>query len=171
MRGKGVKESIQLSSVGITPAHAGKRSEGINPTIFGRDHPRACGEKRTPDPLRVMQTGSPPRMRGKVIPTNVREGVTRITPAHAGKRPRRSETVPNTWDHPRACGEKRRPSPLSATNPGSPPRMRGKVAFQLVQRSLKGITPAHAGKSRRCTCIASGSWDHPRACGEKLCLL
>ena len=45
--------------------------------------------------------------------------------------------------------------------------MRGKAFLALTSMCVKGITPAHAGKSNfRCR-IYPGIWDHPRTCGEK----
>ena len=52
-------------------------------------------------------------------------------------------------------------------NAGSPPHMRGKASkFELLS-AIDGITPAHAGKSRRTTPATSWQKDHPRTCGEK----
>ena len=51
---------------------------------------------------------------------------------------------------------------------GSPPHVRGKVAGNLEQGRVVGITPAYAGK--RWWTVRS-SWprrDHPRVCGEKV---
>ena len=46
--------------------------------------------------------------------------------------------------------------------------MRGKVRGGLKGRAGCGITPAHAGKSWGSRSCSGASWDHPRACGEKL---
>ena len=52
-------------------------------------------------------------------------------------------------------------------NPGSPPRMRGKVFVNFYGRPPVGITPAYAGKrASRCS-FGMDSRDHPRVCGEK----
>ena len=45
--------------------------------------------------------------------------------------------------------------------------MRGKGAKKLNETGQKGITPAHAGKSRPPTHDQLGRQDHPRTCGEK----
>ena len=47
MRGKEVKALLHFNWVGITPAYAGKRLQNDKGNIYGRDHPRVCGEKRT----------------------------------------------------------------------------------------------------------------------------
>ena len=55
-------------------------------------------------------------------------------------------------------------------NPGSPPRMRGKVSGQRRFYGKAGITPAYAGKSICRDSCNRGFQDHPRVCGEKPCL-
>ena len=45
--------------------------------------------------------------------------------------------------------------------------MRGKEASRKLRGTLKGITPAYAGKSQCNSSCTAGKWDHPRVCGEK----
>ena len=49
----------------------------------------------------------------------------------------------------------------------SPPRVRGKAAFDTGHRQVEGITPACAGKSSVRELLLIVSRDHPRVCGEK----
>ena len=65
MRGKDWHSFLQNRGSRITPAHAGKSGKKIKPGPDGRDHPRACGEKRSVSALLSAVMGSPPRMRGK----------------------------------------------------------------------------------------------------------
>ena len=46
MRGKVLSRYAAGDETGITPAHAGKRLSSIYSSLKGKDHPRACGEKR-----------------------------------------------------------------------------------------------------------------------------
>ena len=46
--------------------------------------------------------------------------------------------------------------------------MRGAAVGQLGDDVQLGIIPAHAGSSQSRRTRASGSWDHPRACGEQV---
>ena len=69
-----------------------------------------------------------------------------IIPAHAGNTPSSRQCHPNSWDHPRACGEHLSP-----------------VGFDSVE---EGIIPAHAGNTKWEHVLPPNSWDHPRACGE-----
>ena len=66
MRGKDVGRHAFHVIAGITPAYAGKSfSYSRMPPRIG-DHPRVCGEKRSMLEQMGYNTGSPPRMRGKV---------------------------------------------------------------------------------------------------------
>ena len=126
MRGKRYTDS-RIKGVGrITPAHAGKTSISIFITGYPPDHPRACGENIYAVVIDDEATGSPPRMRGKPFAGGGGASEGRITPTHAGK----TQCAANVWlqdaDHPRACGENLALTLSPLSNPGSPPRMRGK---------------------------------------------
>ena len=85
MRGKVSCYKSALSSLGITPAYAGKRMSDRSLTQTTADHPRVCGEKNSKKNTEDIELGSPPRMRGKGDITTVDIYVLRITPAYAGK--------------------------------------------------------------------------------------
>ena len=147
MRGKGSKELESNGNMGITPAYAGKSLTILILYTDRWDHPRVCGEKDLRPDTQALVPGSPPRMRGK---GHFRVGVaclTGITPAYAGKSAARVAGAGAHWDHPRVCGEKSGLFFLLFAGKGSPPRMRGKVYFPPLARSLIRITPAYAGKS------------------------
>ena len=57
----------RAKSVGITPAYAGKSHSVPAFSKVLRDHPRLCGEKRYSSMILLVQSGSPPPMRGKVV--------------------------------------------------------------------------------------------------------
>ena len=46
--------------------------------------------------------------------------------------------------------------------------MRGKLHAVAVRHDGRGITPAHAGKTRLTLICPAVDQDHPRACGENL---
>ena len=152
----------------ITPAYAGKSGFGSSSSAECWDHPRVCGEKWRIRWKNTQTTGSPPRMRGKAMPRLFLFPFWRITPAYAGKsggsRPRGGEGE----DHPRVCGEKFWALVRAVMALGSPPRVRGKANSACRHQPKQGITPAHAGKRRRCCRYRQVAWDHPRLCGEKL---
>ena len=105
-----------------------------------------CGEKC--DGMQEMAglSGSPPHVRGKVDVTVVILRRDRITPACAGKRSTLRAVDAFIRDHPRMCGEKRPFRPSTRRVSGSPPHVRGKVAFAGECSLELGITPACAGK-------------------------
>ena len=126
-----------------------------------------CGEKALSTFSSRKNSGSPPRMRGKVQPDADGCRPPGITPAYAGKRRAAKRYKRLLWDHPRVCGEKTAPRHRLHLAKGSPPRMRGKGRCRPPVPPVLGITPACAGKRWfvlfRCAIV----WDHPRVCGEK----
>ena len=130
MRGKGSKNHFIHLPIGITPAYAGKSLLCCASHFVKWDHPRLCGEKRSckHDFHRVR----------------------RITPAYAGKSRIWIAVSGCRWDHPRLCGEKKVHCQPRNLLWGSPPPMRGKDVDLFHDKFLHGITPAYAGKSRRC---------------------
>ena len=147
MRGKGYLEPFYSIYHRITPAYAGKRLQGYIIGLSTQDHPRLCGEKVCNFASGQQQVGSPPPMRGKVLPPVLIFAFQRITPAYAGKSSRFVKPRSSLRDHPRLCGEKHIAS--------------GRVC------GLKRITPAYAGKSLLQLRRPQWIWDHPRLCGEK----
>ena len=105
-------------------------------------------------------------MRGKLGRVQSLRRGGRLIPAHAGKTSARRASPGNMPAHPRACGENYLMSSLVDIWVGSSPRMRGKPRGSRASRALKGLIPAHAGKtfsaSARCRTVLA----HPRACGE-----
>ena len=86
VRGKVLRAEFGASSVGITPACAGKSPCTPGFSASAQDHPRVCGEKFFATSAVPPLGGSPPRVRGKAIRTARKAVHTGITPACAGKR-------------------------------------------------------------------------------------
>ena len=85
VRGKADLLNLRTFCKRITPAYAGKRMPGISAKSCPTDHPRMCGEKALSTFSSLKNSGSPPRMRGKVYIGKINWAKKRITPAHAGK--------------------------------------------------------------------------------------
>ena len=147
MRGKAKEEPYRPCHPGITP--------------------RMCGEKSAVPLATPVRVGSPPHVRGKAPFGGFAKVPGGITPAYAGKRSAKPLHSYNSWDHPRVCGEKGDGSSAAAAEPGSPPRMRGKVLLSPFFQPMPGITPAYAGKRVFASTRLCNSRDHPRMCGEK----
>ena len=149
MRGKDHPPAYFSIFRGITPAYAGKSPPQARMPGLCRDHPRVCGEKLNTHLTFPPSSGSPPRMRGKVMLTRWPFSMSGITPAYAGKSPARPGPRPWRWDHPRVCGEKFLEVVQPIAQWGSPPRMRGKAYQRSCAPHMDGITPAYAGKRHR----------------------
>ena len=89
-----------------------------------------------------------------------------ITPAGAGKTVGSIPIGCSTWDHPRRCGENRGTLTIAVDVTGSPPQVRGKLAFDVCRAYRRRITPAGAGKTIIADRYFFLSPDHPRRCGE-----
>ena len=126
-----------------------------------------CGEKALSTFSSRKNSGSPPRMRGKVLCGRSSAGRHGITPAYAEKRGRTIRVNRTVKDYPRVCGEKMVSMIPHRRSRGSPPRMRGKVYRKQISAQHCGITPAYAGKSYSSSLRCSRCGDHPRVCGEK----
>ena len=85
MRGKASGQSQRSALPGITPAYAGKSPPFRHSPPHRGDHPRLCGEKHNRMEKFLIQTGSPPPMRGKVLQCGICGRKVGITPAYAGK--------------------------------------------------------------------------------------
>ena len=156
------------SAFRITPACAGKSAPLTASTFWLWDHPRVCGEKKNSIYAMGLNTGSPPRVRGKGSSRGTCSPLDRITPACAGKREGVTDMALHKRDHPRVCGEKKRINLNLTKKEGSPPRVRGKAPCIREDLERMGITPACAGKSRATPEQSVSHRDHPRVCGEKL---
>ena len=167
MRGKGGLAGLDSGDEGITPAYAGKRVVLKWSCRETKDHPRVCGEKTISSCRIRRNSGSPPRVRGKVQLIQPLVLCIGITPAYAGKSGVPCCSTRLSWDHPRVCGEKWPPSKAHRLGGGSPPRVRGKDRRAERTGRIPGITPAYAGKSWSRRAESRKKRDHPRVCGEK----
>ena len=89
-RGKALAENALRQHFRITPAWAGKRLRPCGVGGTHEDHPRVGGEKAPSIIYNPTYQGSPPRGRGKERGTDEIKPCSRITPAWAGKRLKRS---------------------------------------------------------------------------------
>ena len=160
--------ACRINSDRITPAYAGKRSQNLQATVRGKDHPRLRGEKFHKVVFVVAQIGSPPLTRGKDHVRRRDRKKPGITPAYAGKRAVCGGGCPVVEDHPRLRGEKFTGFFGFLCGGGSPPLTRGKDDIVNHQNRYQGITPAYAGKRFMLGGSFSPREDHPRLRGEKI---
>ena len=130
---------------GITPACAGTTLVLSGEARDCEDHPRVCGNHRSPSYISNGQLGSPPRVREPPLRPRVNDIDTRITPACAGTTLGRTEVRPTAQDHPRVCGNHGTDQTTVSFKPGSPPRVREPQSIQRRAAGRARITPACAG--------------------------
>ena len=115
------------ANAGITPACAGKTPVFFCVSYIYQDHPRVCGKNVTDVVKDPVGSGSPPRVREKLLVLSEISLIPRITPACAGKTlaSRYRRHLPR--DHPRVCGKNSSREWHSSNALGSPPRVREKL--------------------------------------------
>ena len=167
-RGKRVKQHADQVSIRLIPAHAGKtrgyslvgsapaahpRSRGGNPPTFGRSR---------------VGAGSSPLTRGKHGTCQPALSIRQLIPAHAGKT--LSALAAGLWKsaHPRSRGENFASGALAVCRWGSSPLTRGKRRCPHGERAVRGLIPAHAGKTYRRWTAVSSPTAHPRSRGENV---
>ena len=155
---------------GSPPRMRGKQFSAVLCTLRKRITPADAGKTISFHLPTISLIGSPPRMRGKLSPLRRHCKPHRITPADAGKTTGFPQCAWVSEDHPRGCGENLVIAGGIMLGRGSPPRMRGKRALAAVAVGTVRITPADAGKTLffKKSCIAHR--DHPRGCGENVCI-
>ena len=106
-------------------------------------------------------------MRGKPEGEMFDAAIVRITPADAGKTRLRRRILKPFGDHPRGCGENINDCCARTIREGSPPRMRGKLQYNLYHGRHKRITPADAGKTfAPCAGVSVQNGSPPRMRGK-----
>ena len=94
--------------------------------------------------------------------------VPRLIPAHAGKTENGGKAWNKATAHPRSRGENVELSRVPIRDYGSSPLTRGKPNAKIPNATIRGLIPAHAGKTQwRATCPRRFS-AHPRSRGENL---
>ena len=168
VRGKPEMTPPIVSNAGLIPARAGKTSGAAPRNHRGTAHPRVCGEN--PNRLRASARipGSSPRVRGKQQTKFKQQDPQRLIPARAGKTRARAAAMAVVPAHPRACGENAKELVQTSVEPGSSPRVRGKLVLRARGGDCARLIPACAGKTVLAFTSAPSWRAHPRVCGENL---
>ena len=146
-RGKRRRERPGHRDRRLIPAHAGK-TEGER-ARYADDgaHPRSRGENFSRPAKRCSLRGSSPLTRGKLALKALDDTRAGLIPAHAGKT---SEAIRRScliWAHPRSRGENRTGGAGVFVAAGSSPLTRGKLTLDDPGHVMRGLIPAHAGKT------------------------
>ena len=169
MRGAQKLHTRNVLHTGIIPACAGSTrravawyqyATGSSPHVRGApakvsvavagvgDHPRMCGEHKSPTRLSLSNQGSSPHVRGARVHQRPPRSRTGIIPACAGS---------TVWLYNNGTEDV-----------GSSPHVRGAHSPLHAHQGRRGIIPACAGSTVRSRFNAIRSRDHPRMCGEHL---
>ena len=89
---------------GIIPAYAGNTKEYLGDDVYGRDHPRVCGEHFDTVAALLRYVGSSPRMRGTLVDGFGKFEIFGIIPAYAGNTAACDEIWSAIGDHPAYAG-------------------------------------------------------------------
>ena len=165
VRGKPLRPLTHSYTVRIIPARAGQTVSTCIFAITDSDHPRACGANTQTLIGLTGESGSSPRVRGKLALLRVHAAGGRIIPARAGQTIGRLKAPSWTTDHPRACGANWTPGAARRNDHGSSPRVRGKPVDFRRRRLPRRIIPARAGQTTVLFSRSQVGTDHPRACG------
>ena len=147
-RGKPPKPPTAPLPRRLIPAHAGKTSSSLTVRSSPAAHPRSRGENAAlrDDPFR--RVGSSPLTRGKQrkkVGTPPDRG---LIPAHAGKTFPDRDAATAVSAHPRSRGENRGDQLMLWRAAGSSPLTRGKHLLIRGALPVRGLIPAHAGKTQ-----------------------
>ena len=118
------------------------------------------------DPLAC---GSSPLTRGKLVSPSLSCRGLGLIPAHAGKTVTRWSRTMTTSAHPRSRGENASVPSSRRGMTGSSPLTRGKPAHHGECPGLRGLIPAHAGKTFLSFSAGAFLPAHPRSRGENPC--
>ena len=155
-----------IEGSGLIPAHAGKTECCGRMVPNQRAHPRSRGENRGVTMHALRHSGSSPLTRGKRIQVRRRPNEGRLIPAHAGKTETAEGIEIEARAHPRSRGENDSLPGCTTGWEGSSPLTRGKHEEVRGRHGLRGLIPAHAGKTFQAELEMIRDRAHPRSRGE-----
>ncbi len=165
-RGKPATYQVTAKLGGLIPAHAGKTPCRGEQRHERGAHPRSRGENVHAPTSAPSGYGSSPLTRGKHIPPGRSIGGLGLIPAHAGKTRGGLGSYARSWAHPRSRGENTSVKPRSRIAWGSSPLTRGKLCPRAGRQDVRGLIPAHAGKTHQGGSGSRSPAAHPRSRGE-----
>ena len=165
-RGKRCARGCPVRGRRLIPAHAGKTCRDPSRRPIHRAHPRSRGENLISSRRPAQLSGSSPLTRGKRDRPRRAQALRRLIPAHAGKTVSSSHLAHLSAAHPRSRGKNSRARSGRCSPHGSSPLTRGKPRFAVRLHELRGLIPAHAGKTPYAAVRHWGPEAHPRSRGE-----
>ena len=132
-----------------------------------KDHPHACGDKRSYAYCQHLHLGSSPRVWGQDSMTIFLQCMDRIIPTRMGTSSVFSIARISVRDHPHAYGDKILTYFMRRTFSGSSPRVWGQVPQLSKLTPSLGIIPTRMGTRIRLKRQDLPTQDHPHAYGDK----
>ncbi len=152
---------------GIIPTRVGTSTAKDLFNASSRDHPHACGDKKTSVYLSRQQEGSSPRVWGQDICRHTITENFRIIPTRVGTSGELYLNDKDCGDHPHACGDKPLAFCAFCALSGSSPRVWGQVDINGNRPEIFRIIPTRVGTSIISCILVFNARDHPHACGDK----
>ena len=133
------------------------RCHGSSPRVWGqairrnssamehKDHPHACGDKKSIPNTMWKKAGSSPRVWGQDEHLSDLISESRIIPTRVGTRHLLIIKFANNGDHPHACGDKPVVAICLYIPPGSSPRVWGQVSSLGFPIACCRIIPTRVG--------------------------
>ena len=128
-----------------TPACAGTTWTTASPTMRSTEHPRVRGDDAITALVTVLQLGTPPRARGRLLQRQNAGRIRRNTPACAGTTRSVTHDFGDPEEHPRVRGDDFISIPMARRLCGTPPRARGRRKRGGCDVRWRRNTPACAG--------------------------
>ena len=145
MWGQAKSLSAYLQAFRIIPTRVGTRYASAFAINSFQDHPHACGDKRIVLACAMWCGGSSPRVWGQARLRQSVKLLSRIIPTRVGTRLISQAQNTTYWDHPHACGDKKRGKNIILYDWGSSPRVWGQdESFKLPVEKLR-IIPTRVG--------------------------
>ena len=129
----------------IIPTRVGTRTARYHLCERAQDHPHACGDKKPVQVELRSYQGSSPRVWGQVKDEVLTAQGAGIIPTRVGTRSEQNAVKVLRWDHPHACGDKKKIIDTLDKELGSSPRVWGQVKPNINFTKLRGIIPTRVG--------------------------
>ncbi len=150
---------------GLIPAYAGRTRNLKTPYSISWAHPRLRGADSNWRRAMVARGGSSPLTRGGRVLRLLLGLVIRLIPAYAGRTQKGQGGYPTCGAHPRLRGADRKSYGFEIKKDGSSPLTRGGLVAVPDEKTIQGLIPAYAGRTRVSVRTLRMRRAHPRLRG------
>ncbi len=171
---------------GFTPTCVGTAPAPLPHHLRVWVHPHVCGDGSPMSGSRGNSSGSPPRVWGRRCGAASIAGQSGFTPTCVGTAPSLCDPTRSRGVHPHVCGDGDAPRGRNDFDPGSPPRVWGRLSPMTFDFVFSGSPPRVWGRLHQAlllaphfgftpTCVGTAwemdarvglPWVHPHVCGD-----